>query len=58
MAIMNTRIDYFPKDQKASYADSLLGSFWLSATKMLKVINEAEVTRRTLRRQRYATLLG
>ena len=55
---MNTRIDYFPKNQKASYADSLLGSFWLSAIKMLRVINEAEVTRRTLRRQRYATLLG
>jgi hypothetical protein len=58
MAIMNTHIDYFPKDQKASHADSLLGLFWLSVIKMLKVMNEAEVTRRTLRRQRYATLLG
>jgi hypothetical protein len=58
MAITNTRIDYFPKDQKASHADSLLGLVWLSAIKILRVMNEAEVTRRTLRRQRYATLLG
>ncbi|GEO16926.1 hypothetical protein [Microvirga aerophila] len=58
MATINTRIDYFPKDQKASHADSLLGLFWLSAIKMLKVINKADETRRTLRRQRYASLLG
>ena len=38
--------------------NSLLGSFWLSAIKMLRMANEAEATRRTLRRQRYATLLG
>ncbi|GEO18312.1 hypothetical protein [Microvirga aerophila] len=58
MANMNTRIDYFPKGHKASHVDSLLGLVWLLAIKMLKVMNEAEVTRRTLRRQRYATLLG
>jgi hypothetical protein len=58
MASINTRIDYFPKSQKASYAGSLLGMFWLSAIQMLKVINKADVTRRTLRRQRYASLLG
>ena len=57
MATINTRIDYVPKDQKASHADSLLGLLWLLAIKMLKVINEANETRRTLRRQRYASLL-
>jgi hypothetical protein len=57
MATINTRIEYFLKSRKASHADSLLGLFWFSAIKMLKVINEADETRRTLRRQRYASLL-
>jgi hypothetical protein len=58
MATINTRIDYFPKDQKPSHADSLLGWFWLSAIKVLKTVNAADETRYTLRRQRYASLLG
>ena len=57
MATINTRIEHLPKGRKASHADSLLGLFWLSAIKMLEVINEADETRRTLRQQRYAFLL-
>jgi hypothetical protein len=58
MTTINTRVDSFPEDQKASHARSLLELLWLSAIQMLKLINEADETRRTLRRQRYASLLG
>jgi hypothetical protein len=57
MATINTRIDYIPKDQKASHTDSLLELLWLLAIKMLEVINEADETRRMLRRKHYASLL-
>jgi len=57
MATINTQVESLPKDHKASHANSLLGLLWLSAIKMLKVINEADETHRTLRRQRYASLL-
>ena len=58
MATINTRVASFPEDQKASHARSLLELLWLSAIQMLKLTNEADKTRRTLRRQRYASLLG
>jgi hypothetical protein len=58
MANINTRIDFFPKEQKASGAASLLEQLRLTAIKMLKGIGEADETRRTLRRRRYASLLG
>jgi hypothetical protein len=58
MATINTRVASFPEDQKAPHARSLLELLWLSAIQMLKLTNEADKTRRTLRRQRYASLLG
>jgi len=58
MATINTRVDSLPKDQKAFHADSLLGLLWLSAIKMLKLMNEIDETPRALRRKRYASLLG
>jgi hypothetical protein len=58
MANINTRIDYFPEEQKASGAHSLPEQLRLTAIKMLKGIGKADETRRTLRRRRYASLLG
>ena len=58
MANINTPIDYFPKEQKASGAHPLLERLRLTAIKMLKGIGEADETQRTLRRRRYASLLG
>jgi hypothetical protein len=58
MANINTPIDYFPKEQKASGPHSLLKQLRLTAIKMLKGIGEADETRRILRRRRYASLLG
>jgi hypothetical protein len=58
MAIINTRVDRFPKVQKPTGSRSLLGQLRLTAHMMLKAIGEADEVHCMLRRQRYASLLG
>jgi hypothetical protein len=58
MATIKTYTDYSSSDQNSSRAHWLPEPLRAAATSILKAIDGADQTRRTLRRQRYACLLA
>jgi hypothetical protein len=58
MAIIDTRVDRFPNAHRTDRPGSLIGLLRLAARTLLTAITEADDVHRTLRRQRYAALLG